>query len=94
MLLLTNHPLVIKKVKDTFYNNCKNYIKEEKLLKNICKHSGSIKYGTDEETFTQKAIANLRHFQHLQLLVKLFFRGAVHKATKLFISVLYAKYFA
>ena len=90
MLLLTNHPLVIKKVKDTFYNNCKNYIKEEKLRK----HSGSIKYGTDEETFTQKAIANLRHFEHLQLLVKLFFRGAVHKATKLFISVLYAKYFA
>ena len=101
MLPLTNHPLVIKKVKDTFYK-CKNYITEEKLkslkilekLKNICKYSGSIKYGTDEETFTQNAIANLRHFEHLQLLVKLFFRGAVHKATKIFISVLYAKYFA
>ena len=31
-------------------------MKVEKLLKNICKYSGSIKYGTDEETFTKKAM--------------------------------------
>ena len=42
-------------------------MKVEKLLKNIWKYSGSIKYGTDEETFTKKAIANLGLFDKLMI---------------------------
>ena len=42
-------------------------MKVEKLLKNICKYSGSIKYGTDEETFTKKAIANLQLFDKFMI---------------------------
>ena len=42
-------------------------MKVEKLLKNIWKYSGSIIYGTDEETFTKKAIANLGIFGKLMI---------------------------
>ena len=42
-------------------------MKVEKLLKNIWKYSGSITYGTDEETFTKKAIANLGIFGKLMI---------------------------
>ena len=42
-------------------------MKVEKLLKNICKYSGSIKYATDEETFRKKAIANLRLFDKFMI---------------------------
>ena len=37
-------------------------MKVEKQLKNISKYSGGKKYGINEETFTKKAIANLRFF--------------------------------
>ena len=42
-------------------------MKVERLLKNICKYSGSIKHRTGEETFRKKAIANLRLFDKFMI---------------------------
>ena len=39
--------------------------KQLKTIKYISRYSGSKKYGIDEETFTKKAIANLRFFDKL-----------------------------
>ena len=40
-------------------------MKVEKYLKNISEYSGSKKYRINEETFTKKAILNLRFFDKL-----------------------------